>query len=154
MRNAVWLLAPVLLLLAACDSNRFYEQYNPIADESWTTSNKQVFEVPVTDTTGLYSLFFNIRHSGSYRYRNLFVFLETTEPNGSRYRDTLECVLARPDGKWYGSGVGDLKDHRFLFKRHKALDQAGTYRFSFEQAMRVDPLEHVKDIGLRIEKEG
>ena len=112
MRNAVLLGISLLLLLSSCDSKRFYEQYNPIADEAWATGDTQLFEVTVDDTTSLYSLFFNIRHTGEYRFRNLFVFLETTEPNGTQWRDTLECVLAQPDGKWYGSGVGDLKDHR------------------------------------------
>ena len=74
MRRLVLLVIPVLLLLASCDSKRFYEQYNPIAEEAWSTGEKQVFEVAVDDTTSLYSLFFNIRHTGEYRFRNL-VFL-------------------------------------------------------------------------------
>lgn len=151
----LWLLpfATLAILVSSCDSKRFYEAYKPIDGESWSAANKQLFEVDMTDSNAVYSLYFNVRHTGQYRFQNLFVFLETTFPDGGRYRDTLECVLAEPNGKWYGSGIGDIKDHSFLFKRHVTFKEAGNYLFSFEQAMRVDPLLHVKDVGLRIERE-
>lgn len=153
MRSWLLLLLPVVLLVAGCDSNRYFEEYKPIKGEAWSMANKQLFEVDIADTNAVFSLFFNVRHTSSYRYRNMFVFLETTFPDGQQFRDTLECMMADASGKWYGSG-SEIKDHRFLFKRHVAFSQAGTYLFEFEQAMREDPLEHVKDVGLRIEKEG
>ncbi len=142
----------LLLGLYACDGNRFFEENKPIDGETWTVADRQAFTVDIQDTTSIFNFYFNFRHTGNYRYANIFVFLDTEFPNGELYRDTLECLVADQAGKWHGSGLGDLKENSFLFKRNVGFDEAGTYTFTFENGMRDDPLEHVKDVGMRIEK--
>jgi gliding motility-associated lipoprotein GldH len=67
-------------------------------------------------------------------------------------RDTVELTLADASGKWLGSGMGDIWDNRVLFKQSFRFPEKGTYQFALEQAMRVDPLPQVMDVGIRIEK--
>jgi gliding motility-associated lipoprotein GldH len=74
-------------------------------------------------------------------------------PDGQMSRDTAELTLADYDGRWLGSGMGSVKFSHFLFQKDVRFKQAGTYRFVFEQAMRVNELNGINDIGLRIEKQ-
>jgi gliding motility-associated lipoprotein GldH len=74
-------------------------------------------------------------------------------PGGKKTTDTVECQLADPDGKWRGSGPGTLKFNRFLFQKRIAFPLRGSYRFELEQAMRVNALKGITDVGIRIEKQ-
>ena len=86
-----------------------------------------------------------------YAYRNLYLFLTTRLPNNNRTRDTLELILADPQGNWLGKGFGALHDNQILVRRNLSFPLAGRYTFSLQQAMRQDVLEGVADVGIRIE---
>jgi gliding motility-associated lipoprotein GldH len=97
-------------------------------------------------------MYVNVRNSAGYNYSNLFLFIKTIFPKGEQTIDTLECTLADPSGKWLGEGLGDIWDNQILFKKNIRFPQSGQYKFEVEQAMRIDPLTSIMDIGLRIEK--
>jgi len=67
-------------------------------------------------------------------------------------RDTMECILADPNGKWLGEGLGDIWDNKILFKQNVKFRKSGLYEFSLTQAMRVDSLPMIMDAGISIEK--
>ena len=146
-----------LIALAAaffsCNQNRVYEKNTEITDGIWNVKNKISFDVPITDTLSINNIYINIRHTGLYLYRNLFLFINTTAPSGASIRDTFEITLADEKGKWLGSGLGDIWDNQILYKRHVQFPYSGTYNFEIEQAMRRENLPFVMDVGLRIEKE-
>jgi gliding motility-associated lipoprotein GldH len=141
------------LALTSCDNNRLYERNTPIAKDGWKASDKARFFVTVEDTLTPNTFYINLRNSGTYRYSNIFLFFNTEFPNGKIAHDTIECLLADDKGKWLGKGSGDLYDNRILFKRNVRFPRKGTYKFTIEQAMRIDPLEGISDVGLRIEKQ-
>jgi gliding motility-associated lipoprotein GldH len=142
----------LLAILSSCDSKRIYEDNAEIPNNTWDSDQKIKFEVTITDTVSGNNVFINLRHAGFYPYSNLFLFINTTFPNGKVTRDTAECILADDKGKWFGKGLGDLWDARILFKRNVRFSQSGTYIFEYQQAMRVEKLPGIMDIGLRIEK--
>jgi len=142
----------LILLIAACDSNRYFEENQTIKDHDWYIESPLVFLVPVTDTASAYNVYINVRNAGYYRYSNLYLFVNTTLPGGQLQRDTLECLLAAPDGKWLGDGLGDIWDNRIMFKRNVGFPEPGEYKFELIQAMRVNPLSGIMDAGIRIEK--
>ena len=153
-RNLFFLsLAVLVLSMGSCDSKRFYEENKSIENGVWLSTKFQSFTVNISDTIARYDLFLNVRNDGTYPYSNLYLFLHTTFPGGKRATDTVECQLADPDGKWRGSGPGNLKFNRFLFQKAIAFPRKGTYRFDLEQAMRVKELKGIRDAGIRIEKQ-
>lgn len=141
-----------IFFFSACDSKRIYDKNIEIENNVWDSAQKVKFEVNITDTVSGNNVLINLRHAGFYPYSNLFLFINTTFPNGKTTRDTAECILADDNGKWFGKGLGDLWDARILFKRNVRFSQSGTYIFEYEQAMRVEKLSGIMDIGLRIEK--
>ncbi len=151
--NKIYIIFLLLILIfASCDSNTVYDMYLTVGTE-WNKNDVLEFEVEITDTTSLYKYYINIRNSTDYKFRNIYFFLNTQFPDGRRARDTIECILASTDGRWLGSGLGDIKSNRILLKNKIKFPQAGNYKFELEQAMRVDNLQGIKDVGIRIEKE-
>ena len=142
-----------LVSIVACDSKRVFEQNIDIPDYIWDKENPVYFDVPITDTMSLNNVYINIRNASGYGYSNIYLFLDTKYPDNSISRDTIECILADPTGKWLGDGSGDIWDNQILFKKNVRFRQIGTYKFRYEQAMRMPKLPMIMDVGLRIEKQ-
>ena len=148
----------LVALFSACDSNKVFEENIALENHIWNLENHPKFQVEIMDTTSEMNLLVNVRHSAHYPFSNLWVFVNTTHPEGAIKIDTLECVLAAKDGKWLGSGLGDIWDIQCQFKSYRFLKQ-GIYTFEIEQAMRhgdlakIEQLPGIMEIGLRIEKQ-
>jgi gliding motility-associated lipoprotein GldH len=148
-----YLLIFLLLVIQSCDSKRIYEENKRIEKSIWNSKDKAIFNVTITDILTRYNFYFNLRNGGDYPYSNICLFLKTVFPDGRIARDTIECQLADYDGKWLGSGISDVKFNRFLFQKGVRFPQKGQYIFEVEQAMRVNDLKGITDIGIRLEKQ-
>ena len=139
-------------ILFACDSKRVYEDYKTIDPSGWNKDSVARFDVNVTDTTQSNNIYINIRNKGNYPNSNIWLFVEVKDPTGKLLTDTVEYVLADKSGKWRGSGIGDLFDNQFVYRRHIVFEHAGVYQFRIYQGMRTQKLKGIHDIGLRVEK--
>jgi len=138
--------------LVACDPNRFYEKNVDFANESWSKDSIAAFEVEITDTLTVYNIYLNNRINGQYEYSNLYLFITTLLPNEKLMRDTLECILADPTGRWLGKGFGSVWSNKIPYRRNIRFPLTGKYTFYIEQAMREEELRHILNAGIRIEK--
>ncbi len=139
------------LLFLGC-KNKVYSKYETLSNNEWKASNKLTFEVDVQDIKSFNNVFLTVRHSDSYPFNNLFVFLTTKYPDGKTSLDTLEIMLADNKGVWMGNGTGDIWDTKTPIKQNVIFPQVGKYTFTFEQGMRSDPLPLIMDFGMVIEK--
>jgi gliding motility-associated lipoprotein GldH len=142
----------VAMAFTACDPSRHFEENKEIPKMEWDKDVPLSFLVSVDDTSLGYNVYINVRNAGFYRFSNLYLFVNTTFPQGQVHRDTVECILASPEGRWLGEGLGDIWDNRILFKENVQFTQPGEYRFELNQAMRINPLPGIMDAGIRIEK--
>jgi len=138
-------------LLSACSKQPLYEEIQQIPDVGWYADEPVSFLVDINDSISGFNFYLNIRNTGNYRYSNLYLFVDSHLPGGIVYRDTIECQIAAPDGKWLGSGFGDLYTQSVLFKRNVTFPATGSYKFVFTQAMRVESLQGISDFGISIE---
>jgi gliding motility-associated lipoprotein GldH len=139
--------------LYSCGKERIYDQSISIQDQSWQQDSILRFIVTIDDTIILHKFYLNIRHNTDYSYSNIYFFFNSTLPNGNKTRDTIECILANPMGKWLGKGFGKIRDNRILLNSGLRFPMKGIYLFEIGQAMRTERLKGVEDIGIRIEKE-
>jgi gliding motility-associated lipoprotein GldH len=139
-------------MLLSCDPARVYDKFKDINDSKWYAGEHVKFDVQVEDTVSYNNVYLNIRNTGDYKYSNLYMFISTIYPDQKISIDTVECILADEEGQWLGKGTGSIKDNQLLLKKAFRFHQTGIYTFEFEQAMRVDTLEGIKSVGLRIEK--
>jgi len=141
-----------MLVAFSCDSKRVFEENKEIAGSVWNRNNVVSFKIPITDTLSPHNVYLNIRQNGQYNKSNIYLFINIISPKGDKIRDTVNCILADTKGKWLGSGLGDLYNNQLMYKHNIGFPHAGTYTFEIEQAMRVDNLKNVEDIGVRIER--
>jgi gliding motility-associated lipoprotein GldH len=136
----------------SCNQDVVYERNERIPGYEWNRYHIPVFEVEIADTSDPHNLLINIRNTGQYPRSNLFLFISATAPGGAFTRDTLELTLAEPSGRWKGKGYGSIWQNRFIYKQNVRFPVKGVYRFEVEQAMRIDDLPGITDVGLRVEK--
>jgi gliding motility-associated lipoprotein GldH len=143
----------ISLLLFSCKSGTLYDDNKSLPGNVWNAEKILRFEVGLQDTTSICKFYLNVRHTTNYRYSNLFLFINTTFPDGKEARDTVECILADPSGKWLGKGISNVRDNQILLRRGIRFPMQGTYIFELEQSMRESELQGIMDVGLRIAKE-
>lgn len=141
-----------VLLLASCNKNVVFSEYQTIPEEGWDIKNKLTYTVNITDNTVYHDVYLTVRHADSYPFSNLYVFLTTKYPSGKTVVDTLECILADKKGRWTGDGAGDIWDNQIPLKKNMMFPESGQYTFTFEQGMRMNPLPLIMDFGMIIEK--
>jgi len=141
----------ILLSMVACDENRVFEKYTEISNYSWGWDNTIPFEVEINDTNIFYNVYINVRHNVNYEFRNLWILIHHTFPSGKKFDKRIELTLADKEGKWYGTCMSDICD-RQVSQGNTYFPEIGTYHFEFEHNMRKNPLPHIMEVGLRIEK--
>ena len=146
------LVLSLFILFFSCDPSRIYERNIKIPEGVWDHNQPVQFEVAISDTITPYNLYINVRNSGMYPMQNLYLFITTTAPSGHSVKDTVQIMLADNKGEWLGKGLGDIWDLQRPYKKNVRFAQTGKYMFEFEQAMRLEKLPFILDVGLRIEK--
>jgi len=141
-----------LLLLLSCNSHVVYTNSEQMAKETWTLMDIPTFKVPITDTLNSNNVIFTIRSGSAYPFRNIFLFVSTTSPDGKKITDTLQYNLADEKGKWYGKGFGDVHELNLPYKSNVYFPIKGTYEFKIQHGMRIENLKGVYDFELRIVK--
>ncbi|MGV3658240.1 MAG: gliding motility lipoprotein GldH [Chitinophagaceae bacterium] len=155
-KKPLLIIAFCMLQLAACTKINLYEKVVAVPGQAWQSSYKPSFTFEISDTTAPYQLFFILRHNNRYGYNNIWLNVHRQSPDGKTSTVPYELQLATNEKGWLAEGMDDLYAHRipltppandtFYFNR------AGKYTFTIEQTMREDPLQHVMNVGLRIEK--
>ena len=151
-RNIYIILVLIAGMFISCDRNVVFEENVKIPENRWAQNNIVTLSTEITDTIHPHNIYINVRNAGGYQFSNLFLFFTTLTPSGKAERDTIELMLADESGKWMGDGLGDIWDNRLPFRMNFVFPESGAYTFNFEQAMRVDPLPQIMDIGIRIER--
>lgn len=148
------LITGLIILLASCTDDRLFEQNTFIPHQRLEAREKIPFTFEIQDTTALYDIFTNIRITAAYPYSNVFLLVTATNPEGKVFKELVEFTLADVNGKWLGRGLGDIYDYRLLANRFKQMElkKPGTYRFEFEQMMRIKELNGLAALGIRVVK--
>lgn len=153
-KSKILYLLCISLILVSCDKSKIYEKYQSIPNAVWKTNEPVKFDIEVKDTNEICNLLINIRCSEDYPYRNLYMFMKTTRPDGSKSIDTLEFYLLDVKGKPLGDCSGDVCNNKFMIDHDFKFPQPGNYSFELKQAMRTDneQLTHILDVGMRLER--
>ena len=135
------LLALILFSLLSCDSNRLYEKNISIENTFGIDLHKPSFNISIQIISRV-NLKVNVRHSSSYPFSNLWLFVNTIEPGGAFKTDTLEITLAQKD-KMYRQWIRRYLGYSMPIQSYRFLKQ-GMYTFEIEQAMRHGDLAKIE----------
>lgn len=152
-------LALVMMFVISCDSNRVYDSYQSVSNQSWNTNDTLKFSFNILDTVSKNNLFINIRNNSSYAFSNVFLITQMQFPNGKNVVDTLEYEMADATGKFLGTGLTAIKESKLFYKENVVFNSSGEYTFMIQQAMRkngeiegLNSLNGVTEVGFRIEQ--
>jgi gliding motility-associated lipoprotein GldH len=149
-RNAIFLLLAIFLI--SCTGNVVFTDSAAMKGKVWKLADIPSFKVPVKDTVNSNNIYFLIRTGSSYPFRNIYLFVTTTAPDGKNITDTLQYDLADEKGNWYGKGFGDIHELKLPYKSNIYFPSSGTYQISIQHGMRIEDLSGVYDFGVRVEK--
>lgn len=143
----------IVLYFSSCQDTGLYEKVVFMPEQEWSYQNRPSFAFDVKDTAAFYQVYFLMRHADAYDYNNVWINISSRLPGDSASRDQqFEIPLSNAKG-WLGSGMDDIFDHRvLLYKNPVKFGKPGAYQIAIRQDMRVDPLKHVHNVGLRLEK--
>jgi gliding motility-associated lipoprotein GldH len=152
LKNLI-LFALVLCCVASCAKVNVFEKNVTLKNQEWSSSDKPTIAFEISDTTALYNVYLVIRHSDAYNYNNMWVkcYVKGPEDTASRSQQYNLPLASNQEG-WYGSSMDDITEARILIQPDTKFNKTGMYHFTLEQTMRQDPLLHVLNAGVRIEK--
>ncbi|MDE3247087.1 MAG: gliding motility lipoprotein GldH [Bacteroidota bacterium] len=140
-------------LLAGCTQLGVFEKNASFKNHAWESSNHPSFTFTISDTTALYNLYVVIRHTDAYRFNNIWLKLSRQGPD-TTYTQQLDLSLANTTQGWLGTGMDDIWEQRIpITEGAFRFRKSGNYTFTLEQIMRQDPLQHVLNAGIRVEKQ-
>ena len=148
--NKYFLIVFVSIILASC-SSKDEVVYMQSLDGNWNKKKELKFEFNVEETSPK-NIVFVVRNNNDYPYSNLFVKSYIKAETDKNFKvDTLNYILAKPNGEWIGSGFGETKEILFLYKNNYKFPKKGKYIIGITQAMRTNDLKGIEDIGIKIE---
>lgn len=141
----------LILILFSC-SKENSQTYMTNINGSWNKKQTQKIQFKIDDAQNPKNIIFVVRNNDDYPYSNLRLIVNFESPNKKSVTDTLNYILAKPNGEWLGTGFGETKEILFQYKMNYKFPENGLYKISVKQTMRKDILPGIEDLGLKIEQ--
>jgi gliding motility-associated lipoprotein GldH len=132
-----------------------FEKDVTLPGQQWESTYRPTvsFNISPEDTAYRYNIYLVLRHTDAYNYNNIWIRGTVKAPGDTAFRsERYDLSLATNEKGWTGSGMDDIFEHRIQIQQQTKFTHPGTYSFTLEQIMREDPLQHVLNVGVRIEK--
>lgn len=154
MKKNFLFLVPCLLSLVSCiPSIDVFEKNVTIPQQQWQSSFQPQITFRVTDTAANYNVYLVVRHTDAYNYNNIWIKVTVRQPGDLKsHSQRFNLTLATNEKGWMGSAMDDIYEDRVLVQPQTKFQKPGDYHFTLEQIMREDPLLHVMNVGVRVEK--
>jgi gliding motility-associated lipoprotein GldH len=146
----------LLLITAGCGKQPF-EKFERVEGRVWKYSDPHLFKVAIKEP-GEYRLYIQMRYTQEYNYSNIWVGLTKKDPEGKIEKARFNIPLYDVHGKPYGSFAGKFFDRSYPDaevdgqKLSLNFDKTGTYDIIIQHNMRMDDLNGIEEVGLRIMK--
>lgn len=120
-------------------------------DNKWNQKDAKSFDFNIQDNQIARNIVFVVRNNNSYQYSNLRLIAVLEKDKKAISVDTLNYVLAKPNGEWLGNGFGEVKENQFQYKVDYKFPTNGNYSIKVSQAMRQNILVGIDDFGVKIQ---
>lgn len=140
-----------IFILTSCGESPYFDQAYSFEDNSWSQTDTAHFEIDVNDTIQPFNFVMTLRTSIQYQYSNIWVYVISEAPDGSKSKVAQRIPLARPDGSWIGRVSGTIVESKLRFDS-KTFPMKGKYTFDIVNATQQENIEEVLDISLRVEE--
>ena len=139
-------------LLTSCIEQPAFEQNEEIGKYSWSNLDVKRFNVHISDSKTPYHLTLNIRHTQKYNFSEIALSVQETAPDSTHKTYRALITLAESDGRWKGTGTGNILQNQVYFLKNYHFRDTGWYSFDIKPIMSLNPLPGIVNIGLRLDK--
>jgi len=140
-----------MLALTSCGDQAYFDEAYSFEKNNWSETDTAHFEIEVDDTIQPFNFIMTLRTSTQYQFSNIWVYVISEAPDGTKSKVAQRIPLARPDGSWIGRVSGTIVESRLKFDS-KPFPMKGKYTFDIVNATQQENIEEVLDISLRVEK--
>ncbi len=148
----------LIFLMSACNQSRIAKQtVLDLPNNGWA-KNREIKLNFKPEKGQSYDLYFLLRNDTQYPYSNIFLIADISNKQ-QQIIDTLEYEMADAQGKWLGSGFGEMKESKLLYKKDFQFKDTSNYTISVQQAVRKTGnikgdsiLTGIKTVGIIIEE--
>ena len=154
-----WVALVGVVTMVSCDDSIVQSDFKATTNGYWNKDSVVEFNFSGLDTLQTHQMFINIRNDNTFPYSNLFLIAAMEYPNGDTVIDTLEYLMAQPDGTWLGKGYGSIKENKLWYKENIVFPSSGVYTLRLSHAMRKNGnvegdvnIEGITDVGFEIVK--
>ena len=140
----------ILFFLLGCDQNRIFEKHINLKG-FWPQKSTQLFEFDIIDLGTPYQITGMVRNKNTYAFNNLYIKYELVHEDSLIKTDLAEVILFESKtGKPLGTGMGSTFDRNFDLIKSYYFNTSGHYKMRLTQFMRIDTLQDIDQIGLRV----
>ena len=140
----------LFLSVSSCQNGDDQVLVNNVNNQ-WSKKNVQKFDFDVKDAQNQKNMMIVVRNNNDYPYSNLRLIASIEMDKKNISTDTLNFILAKPNGEWIGTGFGGAKEITFQYKLNYKFPKNGKYSVKVVQAMRKDVLPGIEDLGIKIQ---
>lgn len=143
----------LLLVFVACQpKERIYIKHKKLSPYvEWLKKDTREFSIPIADSSLTYNLYLTFRYATGYKYKVALVRVKETSPGGKVLLFEYDLRIRDEDGEYIGQPGYDIWDSEHLVEPVKIFKETGTYTYSIEHNMPVDPLNFAMEIGMIVD---
>lgn len=150
-KNAIFLIISILFL-AACNPNIEFKEYTGFSNYKWDKTNIITLKPNITDTASKYNLVLGLRHVYGFQFKQFYVEVEITAPNGKTMTKTYEMKIIE-NNEYLSDCSGDYCDIEIPVEKDFKFIDAGVHTVKISHKMEMNPVTNIIEFGLLIEKQ-
>ena len=144
------ILLPAVLIFFFIECRNVYRNFSEIPSLKWYKKDVLKFKVNINED-GIYDLFFALRYTTGFPYRNISVKITRKADDGIEWYKDCNFRIVNENDEYIGEVAGDMWDFEECFAEKQEMKH-GTYYFEIEHTMPDDPVIPVLDVGLTVRK--
>ena len=147
------IISGLVLCGSACKTIDVFEKNVSIPQQQWDRSFQPAIVFTISDTAALYNIYVTLRHTHAYNYNNIWLNVNYQLPGDTLKQQRVDIPLADNNKGWFGTGMDDIYEvRRLITPQPYRFKNSGECTFTLEQIMRENPLKHIMNAGIRVEK--
>ena len=123
----------ILIVINSCKPTN--NDYYSFPKSTWSSKKIVQFDITTKDSLEQKTMQVSIRHNTTYKYQNIIFLVHHSFKEKKISTDTIEVLLAQDNGKWLGTGKGNIRELSRTLQPPKTYEN-GRHTFSLELAMR------------------
>jgi len=119
-------------IVFACTSEKSYEIYYPLKNQSWNRFNILRFEIPITQTKKTFDVYFSANITRQFEFEDLIFNMVMNTPTGEERINEYQMKIKSPTGTFLGQCQQDSCINKILLKKNLLISKAGILTIEIE----------------------